>query len=122
MYSYTFKDLFGRNIRCVNESRDLGYDDCQKMWDGFTKVCTLNEPDLPEGRIVIVISEFMIFPSCPRKNKTEVKKMETLGVIEDVSPMANCGCAGSCAACGSNPYSSITNTNNAIVIVDARNP
>jgi hypothetical protein len=33
--------------------------------------------------------------------------------------MANCPCASHCAPCSGNPYSSITNTNNAIVIVDA---
>ncbi len=46
--------------------------------------------------------------------------METLGVIESVSPMALCECGPHCAACNSSdPYSSITNTNNAIVTVDA---
>ena len=49
--------------------------------------------------------------------------METLGVIDSVSPMVNCGCAPYCATCSSSdPYSSITNTNNAIVTVDAKNP
>jgi hypothetical protein len=68
---------------------------------------------------VIVVTGFMIIPSCPGKRQNGGKKMETLGIIESVSPMANCGCANKCAACGSNPYSSINNTNAAIVIVDA---
>jgi len=46
--------------------------------------------------------------------------METLGVIEDVSPMSNCWCSPSCKPCSStDPYSSINNTNAAIVEVDA---
>ncbi|MFA5266736.1 MAG: hypothetical protein WC379_02095 [Methanoregula sp.] len=49
--------------------------------------------------------------------------METLGASESVSPMANCGCSSYCATCSSSdPYSSITNTNNAIVTVDAWYP
>jgi len=49
--------------------------------------------------------------------------METLGVIESVSPMANCGCSNYCATCNSSdPYSSINNTNAAIVTIDAKNP
>ncbi|GEM_PF-4589802 len=46
--------------------------------------------------------------------------METLGVIEDVSPMANCDCAANCTACTpALPFSSIENTNKAIDYVDA---
>lgn len=49
--------------------------------------------------------------------------METLGVIESVSPMVNCSCYLYCGTCNpGDPYSSITNTNNAIVSVDAQNP
>jgi len=62
----------------------------------------------------------MINTSCPGKRQNGGKKMETLGVIEDVSPMANCDCAANCTACNpANPFSSIENTNKAIDDVDA---
>jgi hypothetical protein len=108
----------------VNESRDLGYNDCQEMEDGFTKVCTLNEP-APARRQKSGcrnrIYDLLLLPL--EEDKTEVKEMETLGVIEEVSPMANCSCANYCATCSSSdPYSSINNTNAAIVTIDAKNP
>jgi hypothetical protein len=92
----------------------------RKCGTGSSKFAHSMNPRLPGGRIVIVIAEYMIFPSCPEKRQNGGKKMETLGVIENVSPMANCDCGPSCAACSSSdPYSSINNTNNAIVTVDA---
>jgi len=85
----------------VNESRDPGYNDCQEMWDGFTKVCTLNEPVPARRQNSDHHSGIYGFPILPQETtKRRLKKMETLGVIESVSPMANCACKYACKPCG----------------------
>jgi len=43
-------------------------------------------PRLPRGRRVIVVTGFMINPSCPEKDKTEVKKWKPLESLKMYRP------------------------------------